>query len=966
MPAEPPENAPKTTTETATPEASGRAGAPHAWRVRSPERYRIIAEHARGGIGRVLRAVDVELGRTVALKELIRDDAVSRERFIREATITCQLEHPGIVPVYDAGVWPNGELFYEMKFIDGSSLRDLLRESAGVRERLSYLSGFVSVADAMAYAHDRGIVHRDLKPSNIVVGGFGEVMIVDWGLAKSIDETADETRDTSTSIAGDVTIDGAVVGTPAYMAPEQARGGTVDQRSDVFALGAILYELLSGSPPFDADSFERRRRGDAVSPRSPLDTDPGVPKDLAAIALRALSPEPSDRYRDAGDLAREVRRFQDGQLVRARRYTPLELATRWLWRKRAWVGAVAVAAGFATALTAARRHQAVEPLCKNAQKRIAATWNPSTESAWRDSMLASGSPLAQPTVELLQPRLSSYADSWLREHASACADTYEGDQPAGDLALRLRCLQQAHIDFGAYVAEYSDSTKASAVVNAPKNFGTIPSPSSCRDPKSLRAWPARPPMSPERETQFQALQARLAEARLLIQLPDLERATARIASLRKDAEQFGDRALIAEVAFEEAMLLEVSGDFDGAIAGYRRALESAGQAKHDPVAGWAWDRLFHAVYLQGDAVRAAELGKLAKAAALRPEIPRLAASYWDHVGIVSSGLGEYDAARESMRKAMKIRQSQLNPSHPDQLKSLINLGFINMQLGDLDEAASLQGKALTTITESLGPAHPLLAVAHQNLGAIAGIQGASSKAAEHFSESVRIREFALGPDHPDVKGALTDLATVLMDSRDHAGAGKILERSCGTSPALDATLSTIDVACLNARSRYLVETGEWQRAKGLLEAILASAPKSAIDTYAYAETNLRYGDTLLMSNNAGAAFHRFEIARTGAGEDTALRGSALAGMSEASLRLGKTKEAATYARDSLDQLPEGISYVARQRARAHLSLSQTLAPRDPARKQHAEAARTLLDASAGESPLTTYWRDVLRRELGLQ
>src|ERR1041384_2237374 len=165
------------------------AAVPVVVRHRDPERYDIVGEHGRGGLGRVSRAHDVELGRDVAIKELLSHGHVKEVRFLREAMITARLEHPSIVPVHEAGRWPDGTPFYAMKLVAGRPLRDLITERRTVERRLGLLHHVIAVADAIAYAHGRSIIHRDLKPANVIVGDFGETIVIDWGLAKDLSAT---------------------------------------------------------------------------------------------------------------------------------------------------------------------------------------------------------------------------------------------------------------------------------------------------------------------------------------------------------------------------------------------------------------------------------------------------------------------------------------------------------------------------------------------------------------------------------------------------------------------------------------------------------------------------------------------------------------------------------------------------------------------------------------------------------
>jgi WD40 repeat protein len=309
--------------------------------VRDPERYLILGEHGRGGLGRVSRAHDRELGRDVAIKELISRGRISEVRFLREALITARLEHPGIVAVHEAGRWPDGTPFYAMKLVSGRSLRELFAERTTTDERIGLLHHVIAVADAIAYAHGRHIVHRDLKPANVVVGDFGETVVIDWGLAKDL--TAIEEPDTGggpfrINQDNDLTATGSILGTPAYMAPEQERGEHVDQRADVFAIGGMLWELcaLQRVPP--AQLHQRRR----ILRRA------GIDQDLAAIIDKALDPDPARRYPDAGALATDLKAFKSGARIAARRYTLFALLAHWIRRHRALALSVTVAIALAT------------------------------------------------------------------------------------------------------------------------------------------------------------------------------------------------------------------------------------------------------------------------------------------------------------------------------------------------------------------------------------------------------------------------------------------------------------------------------------------------------------------------------------------------------------------------------------------------------------------------------------------
>jgi tetratricopeptide (TPR) repeat protein/serine/threonine protein kinase len=327
-------------------------------------RFRVLRPHARGGVGEVFVARDEELHREVALKEIqaaYRDHPTSRARFLLEAEITGGLEHPGIVPVYGLGVYADGRPFYAMRFIRGDSLKDAVQQfhaadkpgrDPGERSlALRQLLGrFVAVCNAVAYAHSRGILHRDLKPANVMLGPFGETLVVDWGLAKVVGRPAGEggaAEETLRPYLADrfpSTQVGSVIGTPGFMSPEQAAGrpDQVGPASDVYSLGATLYFLLIGKAPFDGPDgkavLERVQRGDFPPPRR---IKPEVPRALEAVCLKAMAPRPEDRYPTARALSGDVEKWLADEPVGAWR-EPLRLRVgRWARRHQARVAAIA-------------------------------------------------------------------------------------------------------------------------------------------------------------------------------------------------------------------------------------------------------------------------------------------------------------------------------------------------------------------------------------------------------------------------------------------------------------------------------------------------------------------------------------------------------------------------------------------------------------------------------------------------
>jgi WD40 repeat protein len=330
--------------------ARARAPAPAAPQVVEVDvrhTYELGARLGEGGMGLVRPARDRGLGRQVALKFPKARTPELERRFEAEARITARLQHPSIVNVHEAGRWPTGEPYYAMKLVTGRPLDEVIAETRTLADRLALLPRALAVADALAYAHAQRVIHRDLKPQNVMVGEYGETVVLDWGLAKDLAAAEDVLGDApaarSDGAAG--TVAGAILGTPHYMPPEQAEGKPVDARADVYAIGAMLYHLLAGEPPYTG----RNARAVALQvvqgpPRRLAERVKDAPADLAAILDKAMARDPAARYPTAKELADDLRRFQTGQLVGVHRYSLRELVARWVRRHRAAVAVGAAAA----------------------------------------------------------------------------------------------------------------------------------------------------------------------------------------------------------------------------------------------------------------------------------------------------------------------------------------------------------------------------------------------------------------------------------------------------------------------------------------------------------------------------------------------------------------------------------------------------------------------------------------------
>ncbi len=348
-----------------------------------PRRYRVDREIARGGMGSIHLVYDGELRRHLALKVLLQGasadrasgskavDPKSRGRFIEEAQVTAQLDHPGIVPVHDLGVDAAGRAYFTLKLVKGDDLREIFEKVRARDERWSQtraLGVIQRVCEAVAYAHDKGVIHRDLKPANIMVGRFGEVYVMDWGLARVLDQpdrhdlrlreekatvhihSGRRERARREPDAPLETMDGDVIGTPAYMSPEQAGGriAELSRAADVYSVGAMLYELLGGRRPYAlagdrVTPYEILARVRAAPPEPLATIDPSLPAELVAICEKAMARDPRQRYPDTRDLGEDLAAFLEHRVVSAYRTGPLIELRKWIDRNRALAATLAAA-----------------------------------------------------------------------------------------------------------------------------------------------------------------------------------------------------------------------------------------------------------------------------------------------------------------------------------------------------------------------------------------------------------------------------------------------------------------------------------------------------------------------------------------------------------------------------------------------------------------------------------------------
>ena len=712
------------------------------WRA---NRFRIIRLHARGGLGAVYMATDSELNREVALKEIQdhhADNPVSRGRFLLEAEITGALEHPGIVPVYGLGTYADGRPFYAMRFIKGESLRDVIRRyhdpEAGPRdlgarslELRGLLRRFLDVCNAVAYAHSKGVLHRDLKPANIMLGRYGETLVVDWGLAKATGRSGTDAFDEApvpSSSGGGVallTMAGSRIGTLGYMSPEQAAGrlDELGPASDVYSLGATLYTLLTGTAPFEAgseDLDDRVARGGFAPPRQ---VRPEISAALEAICLKAMATDPADRYAGSRELADDLEHWLADEPVVA--YLDREPATARLARwGRHHSAAVAGAASvllcglalLAVFLVLTRRAQALAESKADSEGRAALR-----EAALRGEAEAAAAQAKAESAKVLSV-------------TNLMVDTFRASDPIGIESIGFR---------------------ADAEVGRTLTAGDILERAAAKIVESLRDEP-------------------LVRADLMDSIGDVRRGLGELDAaepLLREALAIRRAALppdhpdVAESLFHVAWLEQDRGDFDEAVRRYREviAMRSAREGSDSDETLLARFNLGITLAFMGEGAAAETELRHVLAVREQREGPDGRGVALARFGLAGALLEEHkfpEALIQSAR-AMTSMSVRGQESKVGLVAANFQAGFVRLQLHDLDGAEARMRKALEYCREAFGPKHPYNDFMLFYLAEIAAKRGNYAEAEAASRECLEIARSVVGLAHPKVLIGVFQLITLL-------------------------------------------------------------------------------------------------------------------------------------------------------------------------------------------------------------
>jgi tetratricopeptide (TPR) repeat protein/predicted Ser/Thr protein kinase len=713
-------------------------------------RYVVLDHIGAGGMGVVYAAYDPELDRRVALK-LLRPDRFSsdagRLRLLREAQALARLTHPNVVAVYDAGTFGD-RVFVAMELVEGETLRQWLRaEPRSPRAWREVLERFLPAGRGLAAAHAAGLVHRDFKPENVLLGRDGRARVVDFGLAKALADAAEEpeaagapAEEPGGALVTPLTEWGVVLGTPAYMAPEQLRGVAADARSDQFSYCVALYEALYGERPFPGanprEVAEEVLRG-AIR-EAPAETK--VPGWLRAVVLRGLKVDPEARYPTMDDLLHDLSR--DPEAVRRRWLTAAVVVVL--------VGAIFGGLGYFQA----RRAQ----LCGGGEEQLAGVWDAGRKRAIHAAFLATGRPFAETVWRSVERELDGYLGDWVESRRRACEATrVRGDQSEELLDRKTSCLDQRLGEAGALtdLLTRADARIVEKAHDAARALGDL---SACsRNGILLEKAPL--PRDPALRARIAAAQTGLAGAKALHRAGKYRDALARAEALRGTVMALPFRPLQAETLFLLGRLHLALGDYPRSEEELYEAAGAAEEGRDDPLKTEAWRELVSNVGThQARYGEARRLARQAEAALARSGgDPKAEASLLNTEAGFLSAQDDYPQAVRKLERARALaeRIDARNPGYG----ILANLGGTYRDMGAPERAIPVLQRALELAERTVGADHPSTLRIGFNLGLCLSDLGRYGEADVLLRRTLAAYERLLGRDHPDVGNILVQIGS---------------------------------------------------------------------------------------------------------------------------------------------------------------------------------------------------------------
>lgn len=716
-------------------------------------RYVVLEKLGAGGMGDVFAAYDPHLDRKVAVK-LLRAGSLSVEegkaRLLREGQAMARLQHPNVIAVHDVGTLED-RVFIAMEFVDGETVSEWIR---GERSWRDVVELFRQAGAGLAAAHRAGLVHRDFKPENILVGSDGRPRVLDFGLARQSTLTPPAGAQVGDVLEGSdetplnqpLTRDGAIMGTPGYMAPEQLAGLPTDARSDQYSFCVALYEALYGKRPFAGETLRLHAQEMASGQVLPPPAHTQVPSWVHQVLLQGLAAQPSERWADMDALLRALK-------PRDRRP-----------RGRLFLAGLVVfaAAGIGYGLWTRQRLM----VCGGQEARLAGVWDSATRSRLKAAFVATGQPLANEAWTSVEKTLDGWALDWINAGREACEATMLRKVDSPELMeLKLACLEDRRQRLESTVTLFAQADR-DVVVNAASAAKQLDSPRSCTS-RRRRA----PKDEADRRTE-QALRGYLSAGQALFDSGKYTQAAEALApGLRMDAPP----RVLAEAWLLMGRIQTKRHDARAARQAHLAAGEQALKGGDEASIAVALSRLYaNEGYDEGE-LDAELLGRLAQAAAARvPGEWEVQVELASNSAYVEIAKGRFAAARADLERALALEKEHLPTEHPDIASTLNNIGFVLTPLGQFDEAIKAYQQSLAIHEAVEGPRHPNTATSAHNLAVTYRELGRLEDARALFERAVSARRESLGPTHPDTLSSELSLAKACVSLGDFEFAAELL------------------------------------------------------------------------------------------------------------------------------------------------------------------------------------------------
>ncbi|MBL9104632.1 MAG: tetratricopeptide repeat protein [Myxococcales bacterium] len=858
-------------------------------------RFTVLDRLGEGGMGIVYTAYDDHLDRKVAVKvlrgEATRQDEVGKTRLLREAQAMARLSHPNIVTVHAADTFEDGSVYIAMEFVRGKSLDAWLRGPSR-RAWREVLEVFVKAGRGLEAAHHAGIIHRDFKPHNVLVGDDGAVKVLDFGLARSAEHAGSEELSvtppsgsySNSLLDAPLTRTGAIMGTPAYMAPEQHLGRPASAQSDQFSFCISLYEGLYGLHPFDCTTLASLvadvNAGKIKEP--PASTK--VPGWLRKVLLRGLAVDPGRRFSSMTELLVQLGRDPEAQ-------------------RRRWLAATGFA-GFigAASFGAASMFTGEVATCEGASEEIAAVWDASRGEAVRAAILATGVSYAADTWGRIAPRLDAYAAEWAAMRTEACETHRSAKQSDQLFDLRMACLDQRREGFAALVEVFS-AADAGAAEKAALAVDALAPLASCGDSEAL-LQSVPPPEDPAVRARVADERASLARAKSLEDAGRYDDASTRVGEVVANAEALGYKPLLAEALLRQGSVRMQSGQYPAAEQSLSEALWTGLSAGHAEVAATAASkRMFVQAGTLGPQAALGELRLVRSLVERTAAHPQIEGEFLNNLGAAYVLAGRFVEAREALAAALASKRTH-GASELEVAFSLGNRGVVELLSENPAEAILALTDAASRTRAALGPEHPMTLQMQFNVGQALLMQGRLREALTTLQEVASRTSAAEGADAPilaTMHTAIGDVAAVVRDDELMSSSyQRALELSAkhGDESGEGFVRALLGLADLASRRGDVDELSA--RAEQALTRRREHLGGDHVET-GYAEW--RHGAALLVAGRAEQALEHFararEIYRRGESGEAPAMASAIESSGVAALRLGRAAEAEAELRRAL-------------------------------------------------------------------